>query len=120
MDSADSAASLVPMVDVRLSSEAQVDLVAQAASVAAAEMGLKVHSVAAAEVGLAADSVRALAAVASAAESSQETTCHLLTLALRARGCTELADATRVDLDYLARTKVLAALCNVDDQDLTH
>lgn len=87
------------------------------------EAGLAEHLVAAPEVGSVGDLVEAakvVKAVASAAQTFQEATRHILTLAVRTPGCMELAEAARVAARTWAHKKDLGALVKVDDQYLAH
>lgn len=126
--SAEPADFLVPLVNIRRwNSDILLDPVAQAAMVAAAEVGavvdlveeatavLAANRVATAEVGSVEYSIEALAFATGA---SQQATGHQFTLALSAPGCTELAEACRADLVYWARQKALGPQPKVDDQHL--
>lgn len=91
-------------------------------SVEGAQAGSAAHLVAAAEEGSVVDLVEAAEvaeAVASAADASQDATCHIFTLAVRPPRCMDLVEAAMAAAQYWAR-KALGALAKLDDQHLAY
>lgn len=102
---------------------APAELGAVVDSVEGAEAGSAAHLVVAAEEGSVVDLVEAAEvaeAVASAADASQDATCHIFTLAVRPPRCMELVEAAMAAAHYWARKKAFGALAKLDDQHLAY